>query len=79
MRGPLQTNFPPLQRRYGMKNIFYFTLAFIIALWAFAYGLREYTLWATNGRCEAMFNCVCPSLGNGICDGLHQIYGRKNG
>lgn len=58
-----------------MKKITYITATFLVLLWGGAALLREDTLRATNGRCEAMFMCICNKIGTGICDGIHDHNG----
>ena len=53
------------------KQIVVLILLFTILFWGGAALLREYTLNQTQGKCEAMFTCVCQNIGNGICDGIH--------
>lgn len=44
-------------------------------LFLFAEGLKQFSLYETKGRCEVMFNCVCTSIGDNICDGERGIMG----
>lgn len=50
-------------------------IIFLVLFWAGAAFLEKFTLWKTNGECSAMFNCVCPKIGPGICDGYHDYNG----
>ncbi len=65
--------------KHDIKRILLIIIGFYVFTFGLAYGMVEYTLWETNGKCEVMFFCICGDIGPGICDGSHEVSSLKGG
>lgn len=45
-----------------MKTFFLGILVMVLSLVIFAFSLKAYTLWSTNGECDVVGTCACPIL-----------------